>query len=729
MQQRLTWAVGPCSGPGETPEEFVPAAVPGAVQLDWAKAKELPDYRYDLNFKEYRWMEDSYWLYRAPLRPLTCASNEKAYFVCGGIDYEFDIRIGKELILHQEGMFRPVEFEITPYLGTNAFLDILVYPAPKDPGAYPGTRDEARQCCKPAVSYGWDWHPRLIPLGIWEEAWIETRAESYLKKASASYRLAPDYASAEVTLTAERTGDGPVEWRFLSPDGEELYTGEGDSVSFSLEHPSLWWCNGCGDPVLYRFEAYLEDERGEILRKTGRVGFRTVELVMNEGAWEEPEGFPRTRSTPPIQLRLNGVDIFAKGSNWVNPEIFPGIVTRATYLPQLKLAKEANMNLLRCWGGAFIDKNTFFELCDEYGIMVWQEFPLACNDYYDSEHYLAVLESEATAIIERLKGFACLVLWCGGNELFNSWSGMTDQRRALRLLNKLCYELDPERPFIATSPLYGMAHGCYLFQYPGGEEVYQAMNRSHFTAYTEFGVPSLSNRDCLLAALPEEKLFPLEPNESTAAHHAFDAWLPGDTWSGVEMLRRYWGEPRSLDDLVEKSQWTQSEGYKCIFEEARRQKPYCSMALNWCFNEPWPTVANNSLLNYPVSPKPSYEAVKASLRPVLASARLSRFVYRAGELFEAELWLLNDSLSPVGAGTVSASLKIGETVLWLLDWEYEGGQPNQNQIGPVLRCRLPDLPGAGELTLLLDAGDYSSEYRLIYHPAQKREDGLKILNT
>ena len=76
MQQRLTWAVGPCSGPGETPEEFVPAAVPGAVQLDWAKAKELPDYRYDLNFKEYRWMEDSYWLYRAPLRPLTCASNE-----------------------------------------------------------------------------------------------------------------------------------------------------------------------------------------------------------------------------------------------------------------------------------------------------------------------------------------------------------------------------------------------------------------------------------------------------------------------------------------------------------------------------------------------------------------------------------------------------------------------------------------------------------------------------
>ncbi len=729
MLQRLFWEVGPCSGREETPAEFVPAAVPGAVQLDWAKAKGLPDYKYDLGFKEYRWMEDSYWLYRSPLRRQTCASNEKAYFVCGGIDYEFEIRIGKKIILHQEGMFRPVEFEITPYLGTNTYLEILIWPAPKNPGAYPDTRDEAQQCCKPAVSYGWDWHPRLIPLGIWEEAWIETRAESFLHGAAAVYTLSHDYSRAEVTLKAERTGDGPVEWRFLSPDGEEIFTGEGDDVTFTVEEPELWWCNGCGKPALYRYEAYLEDERGETIRRTGRVGFRTVELVMNEGAWDEPEGFPRTRSTPPIQLRLNGVNIFAKGSNWVNPEIFPGTVTRATYLPQIKLAKEANMNLFRCWGGAFVDKNTFFELCDEYGIMVWQEFPLACNTYYNSEHYLSVLESEATALIERLKGFACLVLWCGGNELFNSWSGMTDQHYALRLLNKLCYELDRERPFIATSPLYGMAHGCYIFKFRTGEEVYEAMNRSHFTAYTEFGVPSIANKDCLLAALPEKKLFPLVPNESTVAHHAFDAWLPGDTWSGLDMLRFYWGEPQTLDDLIEKSQWTQSEGYKCIFEEARRQKPYCSMALNWCFNEPWPTVANNSLLSYPASPKKAYEAVKASLRPVLASARLNRFSYRAGELFEAELWLLNDSLSPVSAGTVSASIKLGSTVIHLLDWEYEGMEPNKNQMGPVLRYRLPHLPGADTLTLVLEAGGYSSEYRLVYYPAQKAESGLRILNT
>ena len=113
MIQRLNWSVGPCSQKGAVPDEFVPAAVPGAVQLDWAKAKGLPEYTYDLNFKEYRWMEDSYWLYRAPFKNITCASNEKAFFVCGGIDYEFDIRVDGTLILHQEGMFRAVEFEVT----------------------------------------------------------------------------------------------------------------------------------------------------------------------------------------------------------------------------------------------------------------------------------------------------------------------------------------------------------------------------------------------------------------------------------------------------------------------------------------------------------------------------------------------------------------------------------------------------------------------------------------
>ena len=126
------------------------------------------------------------------------------------------------------------------------------------------------------------------------------------------------------------------------------------------------------------------------------------------------------------------------------------------------LVRDAHMNILRIWGGGFVNKESFFELCDELGIMVWQEFPLACNEYPDEEHYLSVLKKEATSIVRRLRTHPCAILYCGGNELFNNWSLMTDQHHALRLLNAVCYEEDRCTPFIATSPLNGMGHGSYL---------------------------------------------------------------------------------------------------------------------------------------------------------------------------------------------------------------------------------------------------------------------------
>ena len=139
-------------------------------------------------------------------------------------------------------------------------------------------------------------------------------------------------------------------------------------------------------------------------------------------------------SVAPAQIELNGRKIFAKGSNWVNPEIFPGTITEKRYEELLSLALQAHFNMLRSWGGGIINKDAFFELCDRMGILVWQEFPLACNCYPDTSRYLKVLEQEATSIIRRLRKHACLAIWCGGNELFNNWSGMTSQSLPLRLL-------------------------------------------------------------------------------------------------------------------------------------------------------------------------------------------------------------------------------------------------------------------------------------------------------
>lgn len=731
MKQQLEWRVGHTHCKDMKPGKFVKANVPGAVQLDWAQSAGIPDYRFDENFKLFYWMEDKFWLYQATI-DFEMKEGEKIFFISKGIDYEFEIRLNGKSCFYQEGMFRQVELDITNETRQGSVLEVLIYPVPKRHGAHKDTREEVDQCCKPAVSYGWDWHPRLIPIGIWQDTYIEVRDKNYFREPNVSYRLKQDYSAAVVELNAESMKDCKIEWKIFDSKGKEVGFAQGSNSEISIKNPRLWWCNGYGEPHLYVWQANCIKHGRTISYYEGKIGFRTVSLEMNEGAWDEPKDFPKTRSVPAVTICLNGKKVFAKGTNWVNPEIFPGTITRETYKPLIELAHEANFNIFRSWGGAIVNKDSFFELCDEYGILVWQEFPLACGNYKGTDKYLRVLESEATAILYRLKKHPCIALWCGGNELFNNWSGMTDQDLALRLLNKLCYEEDRGTPFIMTSPLMGMGHGCYMFKYPNGDEVYKVMNEAHFTAYTEFGVPSIGNKECLLAAVPKDKLFPLTENSSTIAHHAFrawDGWQTEDTWSSLHILESYFGQIDSLDELIHKSQWMQAEGYKCLFEEARRQKPYCSMVINWCYNEPWPTLANNSIISYPHKPKMSYYAIKQSCREVLASARLKKFSYKGGEIFEAELWMLNDSIASLSNGTVKAYIILGVHKLFILEWKYDVIPASENLMGPIIRYQLPDVE-AEKLKLILEAKDYSSEYELVYSQTSKERSvqGLKKLN-
>lgn len=726
MKTELLWKVGYSQKEGQLPEEFVEAKVPGAVQLDWAKAKGYPDPFVNVNFKQYKWMEDCFWYYKALLPAYELKEGQQLYFVSCGIDYEFEIYVDEKKIFYQEGMFTEVECDLTEYAQGGHELIIRIFPIPKDKTGIADSREEARQSVKPAASYEWDWHPRLVPLGIWDETFLEVRNADFIRSAEVKAELSRDCSHAKLHLNAEVEGRAQVTWNVFSPKGENIFHGQGTSCTVEIEHPELWWCNGYGEAALYSWEAVLPGGN----KKTGRTGLRRIELTMNEGTWDEPSEFPKTRSNPPITITLNGVRVFAKGTNWVCPEVFPGTVDEGTYRPLVQYAKEAHMNMMRCWGGAYVDKENYFDLCDEMGIMVWQEFPLACNDYYNNDHYLAVLEQEAVSIIRRLRKHPSVVLWCGGNELFNNWSGMDEQKLALRLLNKLCYEQDRETPFIMTSPLMGMGHGNYLFLYQNGQEVFEAMQKSRNTAYTEFGVPSIADREYLDQYISREYLEPFQPNEVTIAHHAFSAWVPGDdTWCCKNTIEQYFGQQETLEGLIEKSQWMQSEGYKGIFEEARRQKPYCSMALNWCFNEPWPTIANNSLMSYPAIPKPAYYAVKESLKPVSASARILKFSYHGNELFEAELWLLNDRMETVPAGKVEAYLKIGEQEIHLLTWEHGELRPGENLIGPSVRCLLPNLQ-ADHMEIILKAGEYSNSYKLLYRKDEKEaEKGLKITNV
>ena len=707
------WTAAGCDG------FSFPARVPGTVQSDYAKARNWGDIQYADNIYRFETIENWSWTYQTNLDFHTEAE-EQIYFVAEGIDYQFDIRLNGNTIHSQEGMYTPVKLNLTGIAHPGDTVEVFIHPRPWREGALVAphnSRTAADASCKAPVTYGWDWNPQVVNLGIWQDAYILTCKEDYIHSCEPFYTLNKDRTHADVRFETECAGT--VRYTVTAPDGTVVY--QGTDSAFSVENPRLWWCNGQGEPDLYTWTAESSSDQ-----KSGVIGFRTIKLVRNAGA-DIPPTFPKPRYPAPITVELNGRRIFAKGSNFVNPEIFFGEITAERYAEQIELAKRANMNMFRIWGGAGICKQPFYELCDRAGILVWQEFMLACNNYIGTPHYLKILEQEATSIIRSLRRHPCLAFWCGGNELFNSWSGMDDQSLPLRLLNKLCYDLDPTRAFMMTAPLEGMAHGSYTFSSPpDNKDVFERFNNCHHTAYSEFGVPSLAPVETLERIIPEEERFPIRETPAWIAHHGFRAWV-GDSWACNSIYEHYFGEDPTLEARVAHSNWLQSTGYQAIFEEARRQWPYCSMALNWCFNEPWMTAANNSLVAYPNQPKPALETVANSLSGQLPSARIGKFHWKAGETFAAELWYLND-LPQSAVDVVTASLTVNGQTQTLLTWHTGEIAENQNKLGPTVHAQLPETATEQALILTLTTtSGKSNTYRLLF-TGQPSEPATLVMN-
>ena len=686
------------------PSAWFDAGVPGNVQYDYGRMMGWGEISVGENVRLFRETESWFWEYKATLC-YSAAPGEHAVLVFEGVDYRFDVLLDGVMKLEHEGMFSRVELPLGPSCGQE--LIVRIHPHPKRENAQFEDRQQADQCVKPPVCYEWDWHPRMLVSGIWQNAYVETYTADRIVRCEPFYTLSDDLTCADIRFETECAADVVIE--LFDPDGQSLGAGS----RFHIDRPRLWWCNGQGEPALY---TYIARTAGHEVR--GSIGLRRIRMVMNEGGWKEPVGFPKGRSVAPIQLELNGRRIFAKGSNWVNPDIYNGRIDTARYEALLTLAKDAHMNILRCWGGSGINKRAFYDLCDRLGIMLWVEFPLSCNNYEGTPHYLEILEQEARAILLGLRSHASVMMYCGGNELFNNWSLMTDQSLALRLLNKLCYELDRDRPFIMTSPIFGMGHGGYTFYDPDAMcDVFTLFQKSACTAYTEFGVPGVTDIENIRKIIPEDELFPIRDMGSWRLHHAFGAW-GAERWLCMDVLARYAQEPLdTLEKVIDFSNWLQCEGYKAIFEEARRQAPYCSMAINWCYCEPWITAAGNSLITYPVLPKPAYFAVQEALRPVLFSARIPKFDWAAGERFSAELWLLSDAPAHVHE-TVDVSIEIGGKQIPLLTWDSGPVPAGRNQLGPTVNFILPDVDAA-EFTLYLRAGESSSAYRLCYRRSRR----------
>lgn len=703
VRMELNWQLGHSDAPDARPDKMVPATVPGNVQLDWAAATGMPDPYYGENFRQYEWMERAWWHYEATLPEFATVSGRQLVLSCGGVDYAYEVKLDGAVLHQHEGMFAPFRLEIPATAKPGSVLQILIQPAPNS-GDRTGNHTEANRCAKPAVAYGWDWHPRLIPLGIYTPLTLEWRPLDDITEVNWNASLSDDFSVADISLEVSLAATlqaGMVEWELRDPEGREVLrqskTERVDRFRFRamLPSPQLWWTHDMGEPTCYQLIVRLCDAEERVLaERTKHVGFRRVRLVMQEAWWEPVEGLPKSRGYPPIQVELNARRLFAKGTNWVPPDIFPARITRDTYEPLVQMAKEAHFNLLRSWGGGMISHESFFDLCDEMGLLVWQEFPLACNCYPDDPHYLQVLEAEARAIVQRVRQHPCLALWSGGNELFNSWSGMTDQSLALRMLNRVCLELDPATPFIPTAPLMGMGHGDYRFRNEKGVELFCIYPERAFTAYSEFGCPGPSSVEVLHCIIPPEELFPPKPGGSWQAHHAFDSWdIDPHSWLMLSTLEDYFGPAEDLEALVAQGQWLQAEGYRFIYEEARRQAPFCVMALNWCYNEPWPSAANNSLITWPARPKPAYAAVQSACRPTLASARVPKFTWKAGEMMRVQLFMLHDAPQPLAGGQIEVGLqRAGGPILPMDFWSFPNLPTATNAKGPVVEIGIPGAP-------------------------------------
>lgn len=684
-----------------------PAAVPGNVQFDYAAAKNWPDYQYGDNSKRFMDVEDDTWEYSTEL-DFTAEPGETVWFCAKGIDYRCEIRLNGTLITVHEGSFSRIRTELTPYLQPEKNrLCVRILPHPKRKDA-PVSRSQADEVCKAPVCYGWAWHPRLLVSGIWQEAWVEVCGAGRILDAGATYTLSKDLSTADVYF--HWTCGQPVTVSLYDPQGEKVWSGTEREAH--IENIQLWWCSGQGPQAMYTWVMESEEDRC-----TGKIGFRRGRLLMNEGAWNEPALYPKSRSDAPATFELNGRKIFLQGTNYLTPDIFTGRVTRETHRKLIELVRDAHMNVVRCWGGCGCQTDDFYELCDEMGILVWVEFPLACNLYSEEEPYLQTLEQEATEILLRLREHPSIAFWCGGNELFNSWSGMTEQHLALRLLDSLCYRFDRERPFLMTSPLNGMGHGNYMFfDRPAGKDSLALFRDSRCTAYTEFGPPAIGDMDVIRRVIPESsRVFPVPTEDPYWLCHYGTANNPEFC---QEDALTFFPECSSLEELVLYSDLLQSMAYKCIFEESRRQWPHCSMAVNWCYNEPWYTVVNRHIVDYDCKPRPSYFAVKEALRPVLGTAGIPKFRWKAGETFTADIVLHNDTDVPVER-EVTVTLQLGEEKRTLLCWKGICG-PRQNVLAPSVRFILPDAEGERLLHLSVNLDDGTENpYTLRYLPAAK----------
>ncbi|MDW8804120.1 glycoside hydrolase family 2 protein [Streptomyces scabiei] len=582
--------------------DSLPAEVPGCVHTDLLAAGLIPDPFLGRNETEVAWVGRREWTYEVEL-PGTGApgGHDRTDLVFDGLDTAAEIRLDGRVLGSVRNMHRSYRFDVTGLSGRLSVRFASAYTEAEAvrerlgerPNAYPEPFQYIR---KMACSFGWDWGPTLVTAGIWRPVRLERWSTARIARVRPLVTVDGTAGRVELLVDVERAA---VEagLRIEARVGGVTAVAEvgGTSGTVRLEVPGVerWWPRGYGEQSLYDVELTLHSESGALDRWRRRVGFRSVEL--DRSADEHGTGFT---------LVVNGERLFARGVNWIPDDVFPSRITPERYRARLTRAAEAGVDLVRIWGGGIYESEDFYDVCDELGLLVWQDFPFACAAYPEEQPLRGEVEAEARENVVRLMPHPSLVLWNGNNENlwgFRDWGW--EERLAgqswgegyyLGLLPRIVAETDPTRPYTAGSPWSGSwdrhpndpAHGTH--------HSWEVWNREDYAAYradvprfvAEFGWQAPPAYATLRRALPGEEPAPDSPG---MLHHQKAEDGNGKLERG---LARHFVLPEGdFDRWHYLTQVNQARAVAAGIEHWRSHWPVCAGTIVWQLNDCWPVTS------------------------------------------------------------------------------------------------------------------------------------------
>ena len=617
--------------PDAQPENgWLPATVPGDVHLDLLANKKISDPFHRDNESRLQWIQNESWEYRTTIEVTPALlSRANIDLVFDGLDAAAQVYLNGVQILSADNMFRIWRVAVKSHLHAGSNQLRIVFPSPiktaeqmaaGDPWQ-PKTKTAPKTYLrKAAYEYGWDWGPTFVTSGIWRpvrlEAWDQLRiADFAIRQRDIGKDVA--HLDAEVEVDAAAAGPARITVNYHqdgTPVGVQtpfvttlanLHTGINViDLRIEIRNPKLWFPAGYGDQPLYEFTAQLgvPGERSE--KRAVKAGLRSIILDRHPDKWGRS-----------FQLVVNGIPVFAKGADVIPFDSFPNRVTTANYRRILESARDANMNMIRHWGGGYYETDEFYQICDELGIMVWQDFMFG-NDWQPGTYAFKLnIEAEAEDQVRRLRNHPSIVVWCGNNETeialnwgdraklppdvkFQMWQDYLTEFSGI--LNRVVERLDSQIAYWPSSPSadYEAVSDKYhtgddhIWDVWHGRVPFSTYETHHSRFVTEYGFQSFPEMRTIEAfTQPEDRTSIFTPvmlahqknNEGNSIIHDY-------------LLKDY-PEPKDFASFLYVSQVLQAEGIKISAEHFRRLRPETMGSIFWQLNDCWP-VASWSSIDY-----------------------------------------------------------------------------------------------------------------------------------